>query len=99
MLHIFVHLYVIPDQIETFRAYETAALRIFRKHGGELITAVRPILNQPDAPFEIHHLTIDSEEAFKAFRQDPDHKALADMRQQCMSHTDIYLATQEITYS
>lgn len=98
MLHIFVHLFVKLDQIDTFRAYETAALRIFRQHGGQLITAARPPQGETDTPFEIHHLCIESESAFQNFRRDPNHKALADMRQQCMIRTEIFLATEEINY-
>ena len=94
MIHLFVHLYIHKNQESNFHQYETAALTIWRKHGGQLISANRPNPNQSTTlhppPYEIHHLTIPNQAAFAAFRANPQQQNLAPLRQKCIAQTEIF---------
>ncbi len=48
MLYIIVHLYGKTGIAGEFKDYETKALNIFRRHGGDVIVAYRPV-RQPEA--------------------------------------------------
>lgn len=90
-LYLLVHLAVVPGEERTFRAYERRALAILRKHGGELLQALRPE-TEPDRVHEVHLIRLPSHSALEAYRHDPALAALREMRGVAVASTSITLA-------
>lgn len=62
-----------PGMRETLRSYEQHAARVMRHHGGEFVYVLTPTQpEQDEGPDEIHLLEFLAEEAFHAFRSDPE---------------------------
>jgi uncharacterized protein (DUF1330 family) len=91
-----------PGMAEAFRAYEHAAARIMAKHGGAI---ERVIVERPqsgvvaDHPLrEVHIVTFPSDEAFAAYRADPELVALAAQRDACIADTQILVGSDGPRY-
>jgi hypothetical protein len=93
-----VHLFIQPGQRDAFRAYEGRALQIARRHGGELVTAFRPVGSEADTPDEIHHLRFPSEVEFENFVSDPEREELAELRKQAIRNQRVFRAEHEVSY-
>jgi uncharacterized protein (DUF1330 family) len=68
-------IYLHPGKESVFDEFESVAIPLIRKHGGELLLRVRPaadnvIERSIDIPYEIHIVTFPSDEAFAAFAKD-----------------------------
>src|SRR6188472_2993740 len=100
MLYINVHLFGRKGIRGEFLEYETKALDVFRKHGGEVVVAYVPMpaADGAETPDEIQVLRISDREAFDAFVQDPARVALAAEREAVIRKTEVYLSEAIIPY-
>ena len=82
------------------RAYESKALSLFRRHGGEILTAFVPETGPAGAPGpdEIQVLRIPDRRRFEAFLSDPERAALAEMRDASVGKTEVFLSAELIPY-
>ena len=82
------------------KAYEDKALRIFRKHGGEVVAAFKPDSKQDDTsiPDEIQVLKIHSMEAFEKFMNDSERVALSDERDQVIAKTEVFISKEDVIH-
>jgi uncharacterized protein (DUF1330 family) len=83
-----VRLWVRDGKVEGFEAFDEKAALVMAKHGGRIVSRHRPE-PAPDAPFEIHVVTFPDEEAFAAYRSDPETEELAAEREQVVARTEI----------
>ncbi len=100
MLYITVLLYGKQKIKGEFRDYETKALNIFKKYGGEIIAAYVPVNNgsKEDAPDEIQILKIANHAELENFMSDPERVNMAEERSRVIRHTEIYLSDEMIGY-
>ena len=101
MLIITVHLYGKNGIRGEFKDYETKALSIFQKHGGEVVYTYVPLRNNNsvDIPDEIQVLKISNQEMFQKFMQDPERVSLAAERDSVIRKTEVFLSESMIEYS
>lgn len=99
-IHIIVHLFAVNGSTEGMKAYEDKSLRIFRKHGGEIVAAFKPDLNLEGKsnPDEIQVLKIHSMEAFKKFLNDPERTGLSDERDRVIAKTEMFISKADVPY-
>ena len=76
-----------------FDEFERQALLIVRKHGGELLHALKPIAALPpaDLPDEVHILRFPSQKALDDYRADPELRLLAGLRAEAISATHLLI--------
>jgi uncharacterized protein (DUF1330 family) len=100
MLYITVHLYGRTGTPGEFKEYESKALGIFKKHGGEVLVAYAPsrLKDQVDCPDEIQILKIPSQSDFDKFMNDPDRIAMAQEREMVIRKTEVFLSQKIIQY-
>lgn len=100
MLYITVHLYGKTGTPGEFKDYESKALNIFKRHGGEVVVAYAPGLlkDQSELPDEIQILKIASQADFEGFMNDPDRTALASERETVIRKTEVFLSKAIISY-
>ena len=93
-LEVVVSLWVHPDRVAEFEAYEHKAARVMQRYGGAIQKVVRvshadPSLN--GQPFEVHVLGFPSSEAFHAYRADSELVGLAGERSAVIARTEVLL--------
>jgi hypothetical protein len=100
VLYITVHLYGAKGVKGEFRDYESKALAIFRKHGGEVVVAYAPVPGKApgESPDEIQILKIAGQAEFDGFMTDPDRAALAGERAAVIRKTEVFLSAELIRY-
>lgn len=100
LFYIVAQLYIYPGKEAEFHEYETQALHIARKHGGELICAFTPVYADAgvETPTEIHVLRFFDREAFDTFKSDPEHVTIADLRSKVISKTVIVTSNEIVDY-
>jgi uncharacterized protein (DUF1330 family) len=100
MLYITVHLYGKTGTPGEFKDYESKALDIFKRHGGEVLVAYAPFVlkDQTGVPDEIQILKIASQPDFEGFMRDPDRVALAAERERVLGKTEVFLSKEIIRY-
>lgn len=100
MLYVTVKLFGRKGIPGEFHAYESKALAIFRKHGGEVVAAYAPARDpgQPEFPDEIQVLRIAGPAEFARFMQDPDRLALAAERDAVIRKTEVFVSREMIAY-
>jgi len=83
-----------------FKAYETKAVNLFRKYGGEVVVAYSPARNDASADFpdEIQILRITGTAEFERFMNDPERLAMSEERERVIRKTEIYLSEEIIRY-
>jgi uncharacterized protein (DUF1330 family) len=83
-----VSIFVYQGQIETLRQYEQAAVQVMAQHGGRFLHVFWPLHpgENEATPDEIHLLTFPSEDAFAAFRADPELQPYHPLRDQAVRH-------------
>src|SRR6185369_10248298 len=96
MLYITVKLFGRTGKRGEFRGYESKALELFRKHGGEVVVAYAPTLekNQLERPDEIQVLKIPSRSQFEAFLNDPDRIRMSAERDEVIRRTDVFISDE-----
>jgi uncharacterized protein (DUF1330 family) len=100
MFYATVNLYRRPGKESEFRAYETLALRVFRKHGGDVLVAFVPqcVGIAGDVPDEIQVLKIESSARFESFMNDPERIALAAEREGVIWRTELFISDELVEY-
>jgi uncharacterized protein (DUF1330 family) len=100
MLTLIAHIHGRPGCASALHAYETKALALFTRHGGEILSAFRPAADAEgrEVPDEIHVLRIASREAFQAFLKDPDRLSLEAERESAILSVRVYFSEEEIAY-
>lgn len=83
-----------------FKEYEFKVLKIFKKHGGEIITTYVPVRDPATnhTPDEIHVLRIESQAKFQMFIQDPERIKMAEERDGVIKRTDVFISEEIINY-
>jgi uncharacterized protein (DUF1330 family) len=83
-----------------FRAYETKALNLFRRHGGEVVVAYAPRRNDSsaDVPDEVQVLRIPGLAEFERFMKDPERLSMAQERERVIRKTEVFLSEEIIEY-
>jgi len=83
-------LMVKPGKLTVFRDYERKAAALMQRHGGRIERTVSLWENAEDDFFrEVHLVYFPSPEALAAYREDPDFKALTELRKSCIAATRI----------
>lgn len=100
MLYVTVLLYGKQGIKGEFHTYETKALNIFKKYGGEVIAAYAPIKDgsKEEMPDEVQILKIANSLELEKFIHDPDRAKMADERNQVIRKTEMYLSDEIIEY-
>lgn len=100
MIYITVNLFGRNGARGEFREYESKALALFKKHGGEVMVAYVPAAdaNQKEIPDEIQILRIPDSTKFDDFMKDPDRVKLADERNSVIRKTEVYISGEIIRY-
>lgn len=84
-------IWIDPDQIQQFEAFESRAAELMRRYGGAIERVVRlwPTA-PPTAPFEIHIVSFPDTDAFERYRADADVRALAAWRERVITRTELH---------
>ncbi|MEH6557558.1 MAG: DUF1330 domain-containing protein [Oceanicoccus sp.] len=92
MIQIIV-LLTIKDSVK-FTDYETQAIKIMAEHEGHLISAFTPDENESTDNFvhEVHILEFPSIDLFYAYKNNPKLQQLADLREQAIGKTTMYMS-------
>ena len=99
MIHVLAMLHAGNEGIEGLQDYESRVIPIMSAHGGRLLSAFRPKGSEhPEIPDEIHLIEFPSEEAFQAYRSDPEVARLAERRGVVISKTAIYVSEELLDY-
>lgn len=94
MLHVVAVLSVIDRAKLTL--FESQAMAILKRHGGELVVAFTSATEQGER--EVHHLCFPDSEAFQAYRDDPELTSLASLREEAISDTEVYVSESVLDY-
>ena len=100
MLYIVAHLYAYPGKEAELREFETHALGIARKHGGELMCAFAPecAVTFGETPTEVHVLRFADQTTFENFKGDPEHAAISDWRATVIRKTVVFVSGEIVEY-
>ena len=88
-LTLVVLLYVHPDKVPAFEAFETRVQSIMRRHGGRLESRIKCGATATD-PHEIHIVSFEDEAGLVAYRADPEYLSLAGARAEAIRETTIF---------
>jgi uncharacterized protein (DUF1330 family) len=78
------------EAIDDFRRFERAAAATIARHGGAIERVVVVRSAEEDELFtEIHLVTFPDDQAFEAYRGDPETVALTAVREACLVATEI----------
>ncbi len=79
---------------KAFQLFERQAVKIMKKHEGELVAAFEPDANESSSSSiaEIHYLQFPSIGAFKKYRADPQHPELSELRKKAISNTTVFVS-------
>jgi uncharacterized protein (DUF1330 family) len=100
MLYMTVHLFGKGRGSEGFREYETKALGIFKRHGGEVLVAYVPAAagEGRETPDEIQVLRIADQARLDAFMRDPERAGMAEERERVIRKTEVFLSRETVRY-
>lgn len=101
-LVLLVRLIVRDGKTREFQEFERAAAKIMRKHGGRIERVMRPessTMTGAAIPSEIHWVTFPDQEAFDAYRADPELAALAPKREAAIERTEIVFGRDAESYN
>src|SRR4051812_25809702 len=100
MLYLTVKLFGRTGIRGEFKEYETKALALFRKYGGEVVVAYAPTLdeNQVEIPDEIQILKIPGRTELENFLQDPERLNMSGERDKVIRKTEVYISDEIIAY-
>lgn len=99
-IEVLVSLWVDPERVPAFEAYERKAARIMARHGGVIERTIRCA---PPAgatgPFEVHLLRFPDAAAFDRYRADPELARLSAEREHAIVRTEVVVGTAGPAYS
>lgn len=95
-----VYIFIQPGQEIRFRQFETEAVRIMCRYGGQVEKVIRPLVYVQAAPLphEIHVISFPSIERYEAYRADTDLAELAPLRQSAIARTEITIGAEGEPY-
>ena len=68
--------------------YEDTVLALVPKYGGEVVSRVRRV-GDGDGPLEVQVIHLPDESALRAYMEDPERLALADVHRQAVARTEL----------
>lgn len=85
-------IYLLEGQEETFHEFENIAIPLMEEYGGRIIQRLRPqdeayIEGEAEKPYEIHIISFESEDSFKAFLKDPRRQESKHLKEQSVRRT------------
>jgi GNAT superfamily N-acetyltransferase/uncharacterized protein (DUF1330 family) len=83
-----VSLWLATDDVAAFEAFEQRAAEVMAPHGGRIVSVVR-CGGGPSEPFEVHVVTFPSAAALRAYREDPRHAELRELRERVIARTEL----------
>jgi uncharacterized protein (DUF1330 family) len=89
-----VKLWVKDGAFQSFEAFETAAFKIMKQHGADILSVDRNHSATDGSPHEIHILEFPSTIAFEDYRTDPALLAMSGLREQCIAKTEVTVGSQ-----
>lgn len=94
-------LWIEEGNVTAFEAYERKAARIMEKYGGSVERMIRLLrdADQLDQPFEVHLVRFPSNEAFAAYRLDPELRALSAERDAAITKTVVLVGYENPAYA
>ena len=98
MIQIIVLLYRGPGGDDALAAYGAKVQPILHEHGGRMVSASRPSEPRDGDPDAIDIVHFDDMASYEAFRADPRHAGLIEMRQQAIREVRLYITDQFVTY-
>jgi uncharacterized protein (DUF1330 family) len=86
MLYITQLIHLISGQESVFDEFESVAIPLIAKHGGEMILRIRPtddayLIATTEKPYEIHLVSFPDESAFQTFMQDDTRQQFLHLKQ------------------
>ena len=87
-LELCVLLWASPGQDDALTAYEDTVLALVPKHGGTVVSRVRRV-GDGDGPLEMQVIHLPDESALRAYMEDPERLALADVHRAAVARTEI----------
>jgi uncharacterized protein (DUF1330 family) len=86
--------------VDKFRAFESHAAKVMKKHGGRIERTVVVVADgSPELIREIHVVTFPSEAAFTAYRKDEQLAELAHLRDESVVHTELFVGEDGPSYA
>ncbi|HEX9957458.1 MAG TPA: DUF1330 domain-containing protein [Fibrella sp.] len=88
MIYLTQLIYVNEGQEAVFHQFENVAIPLIKKYNGQLLLRVRPTddayIDEQliDKPYEIHFVSFESEQDFRAFTQDESRKQFLHLKEQ-----------------
>ena len=88
MIYLTQLIYVNEGQEAVFHQFENLAIPLIKKYNGQLLLRVRPTddayIDEQliDKPYEIHFVSFESEQDFRAFTQDESRKQFLHLKEQ-----------------
>jgi uncharacterized protein (DUF1330 family) len=86
MLYITQIVYVHAGKEPAFEEFESGALPLMARHGGELLLRLRPsresvVAHSIDAPYEVHIVRFPNDEAFARFAADEERQHVLHLKE------------------
>jgi uncharacterized protein (DUF1330 family) len=88
-LRLCVLLWASEGQERALTEYETRVLALVPKHGGEVVSRVRRV-DDGDGPLEVQVIHLPGESALRAYLDDPERLALADVHRRAVAKTELF---------
>ena len=88
MIYLTQLIYVNEGQEAVFHQFENVAIPLIKKYNGQLLLRVRPTDDAyideqlMDKPYEIHFVSFETEQDFRAFTQDESRKQFLHLKEQ-----------------
>jgi uncharacterized protein (DUF1330 family) len=88
MIYLTQLIYVNEGQEAVFHQFENVAIPLIKKYNGQLLLRVRPTddayIDEQliDKPYEIHFVSFETEQDFRAFTQDESRKQFLHLKEQ-----------------
>jgi uncharacterized protein (DUF1330 family) len=83
-----VLLWASAGQEEALSRYEDTVLALIPKHGGRVVSRVRRV-GDGTGPCEVQVIHMPSDAAVRAYMQDPERLALADIHREAVARTEL----------
>lgn len=95
MFHV-IAILTVKDRAKTTQ-FETQAVQIMARYGGELLVAFSCLDKAPEQ--EVHHLRFPDAESFKQYREDSELQALSTLRSEAIADTQAYMSSRVLDYN
>ena len=99
MIYLTQLIYIREGQESVFQQFEDIAIPIISKYNGQLLLRIRPTENSfieysIDKPYEVHLITFNREQDFKAFMQDDERKQFLHLKEQSIKASILIQGTK-----